>query len=801
MKRTTIDGRSCNVSKAALTLACAFASIEAMAADTNQRETFGVELVSHTPHLLYKLTPEQVGECPLATKNTVFFAPPYQGTDKLAQPSTLAEATVGVAASYNPKTKQEKFLECLETAWGSLDVYCVYRDYLEQNKDIPHANRPTAAFYPLRHGFTWDQTECKGTEKMAPNRWGKYHTAKKFKNTEFFNILKDYKQIDDLPWENMIDRRLKTKGKSTPDEPTLYEKAKEMRTQKWTAQSSPRWYGLWKARDKNKATTNKAKSPWEINFRPLQDEDNRKQILNMGTSTPGGLLLLTNNAKDFLDFPTKAPEGGNKEGVQQAYCCIAPFNVRVRVRDAKQNELKAKFKGLATDEGKMYNAWVYSTVTPAPKCHVLALCCDWQNEKFYDAEKKDGKAIDTMPIATSFFYPEKKEPLNQSLKNRLDREETALVPKPEFCLFDRANLAVSTKRDTVDIKWNNQAKDDQAKDKKIKISEQAGSPVAFPVRTTGACVYAIVAIPFQFSNLQEIKVSAKRKGQLYLKLNEDLIELPDSNGSDFTFDGKPETEKYKLCLAKMEFACDITSESKAGTGMLHAGQLQLEWTFIYEHSSNGTKNAPVDVTGEYSATCVDYVTVFGDSKLPIPDNSQRTDLRSGCDVGAFEKSVPICEKACRALFTGIYTNQAFATKKQLLAGDVLSDEVYAVIAFGIAHSRQYDGDFQDYSPKKSPLEFNLNKLFDDLSNESKKEKLNMRCEEEAVTFAVFVRLLGHKDITIACDNCHAWIETPKRKFNISTYTPNAEDEEKKNTPMEIGQPSEEKTEHEPIIIK
>lgn len=48
-----------------------------MAADTSQsenQEPFEVSLVSHTPHLLYKLTPAQVQTCPLDTntKKTVF---------------------------------------------------------------------------------------------------------------------------------------------------------------------------------------------------------------------------------------------------------------------------------------------------------------------------------------------------------------------------------------------------------------------------------------------------------------------------------------------------------------------------------------------------------------------------------------------------------------------------------------------------------------------------------------------------------------------------------------------------------
>lgn len=150
-----------------------------MAADTSQgenQETFEVSLVSHTPHLLYKLTPAQVQTCPLDTKKTVFFAPPYLGEDKLPHPSTLAGATVGVATSYKPVKKQERFLECLETAWGSLDIYCVYTDYFRSDKQnepsIHYRNRPTAAFYPLQHAFKWNHKQFKAIEKNKSKHLG-----------------------------------------------------------------------------------------------------------------------------------------------------------------------------------------------------------------------------------------------------------------------------------------------------------------------------------------------------------------------------------------------------------------------------------------------------------------------------------------------------------------------------------------------------------------------------------------------------------------------------------------------------
>ncbi len=259
----------------------------------------------------------------------------------------------------------------------------------------------------------------------------------------------------------------------------------------------------------------------------------------------------------------------------------------------------------------------------------------------------------------------------------------------------------------------------------------------------------------------------------------------------------------KLCLAKMKFVHDVTSDTAEQTGLLHQGQLKLDWTFIYERGSGKKKRASINVTGEYSTTCVDYVMVFGDSKLHIPVN-QYTDLRSTCDVTDFAQSVPICISAYKAFYKRIHNNETFKKAMQQKCSDNPYINVYTTMAFGIALSREYKGNHEVYSLKKSPLAFSINKLFEDLSNQA---TLKMRCEEEAVTFTVFARLLGKKDINIVCSPNHAWVETSpgKCKYDISTFVPN--DNPNDDTHMEIDELSELselsglKTEHDPIILK
>lgn len=100
-------------------LSATMAAVVQGATDTStqsqsQPGPYTVQLASHTPHLLYKLSPEQKEKCPLKTNYQVFYAPTY-GEPNPDKPNMLIGATVGLATPNAPVGKKELFLDLMVT--------------------------------------------------------------------------------------------------------------------------------------------------------------------------------------------------------------------------------------------------------------------------------------------------------------------------------------------------------------------------------------------------------------------------------------------------------------------------------------------------------------------------------------------------------------------------------------------------------------------------------------------------------------------------------------------------------------
>lgn len=599
-------------------------------------------------------------------------------------------------------------------AWGTLDIY----SYRRKKQDYQFWCRPSNVFYSITHVANINHK----LPSPCFSHWFKTHDIPAQFPSEQLKALKKGTNFSNCPWENMINKRTKSKNLLV-----------SLQTDWNKSNSDTSWSNRWNMSNYIKNTSPIVDTQWSNNY---------SQILNKSNTSYDGLLTLKDR---YMMEDILSPNTENSETLYR----LLPFCAKTRhfsappMGDPSANHIQF--------DSHLLKAVIISSNKSYIPMKVLAICCDW---------------INTIPNQDSDALP-----INKQFKKEGGINDTDLVNKPEFSRIPKDYFRVDTLKGS--ICWNSDSLNTNLDlNEEIPLSE-----IAILAKNNNFTIKAIIAIPANHKIKKTARITAfgAQASSLNQNIPEQFIPLNYNFESVGQITPLPNLETGVTLNGKKQLYNLYTVTMTASSSpkhILRQGWMGLQWYFYPDDTSLPIATDYTEITKisttigpstwhtngtwqQHGTTYNDSVQLwqgvcdFFHSKLFDSKTRNRALEYISLNYDMYETFAPLHDE--------YFTNNPSAIvdfRKTVAIGMLNNFKHEATSHLGQwtgQYSTQYRTDDLN-NPKPSIL--HINKLVSDALST---EKITLLCFETAYTFAVVTRLIGDSDIGVTKEpGTHAW---------------------------------------------